>query len=365
MTPPPGAVLAAKVTAAGALGFVPVVVHFRLLETLAKIGTAASSAEILKANDSERTSEEKAASPLCLKLVEDTLFVLSGQGFVDLISDNVFAPNAITHHWASQPSAPHGALHFTTEVLLASAFLMPKLRAINFTYPFTDADTPYQHAFSQLGRHDLAQKHTYSIMEETGRMDSFNIFMDGKFGSFGTLPERLRRFEYDLDTAIGGTESDVVMVDIGGGTGAALLELKAEYPHLAASSLVVQEFQTDLQTLDNGITLQEWNFKTSPQPIRGALVYSLTHILHNNSDLEALKLLKKLVDAMEPHSRLLIHEFSKNSNYGNMHGTMVGLYGGRLRSREEWAAIAEVVGLKITFEVYPDAGEGLIEMKLT
>lgn len=81
MTPPPGAILAAKVTAvsrfirvslpannlhkAGALGFVPVVVHFRLFETLAKIGTAASSAEILQANNSERTEKEKAASPLC------------------------------------------------------------------------------------------------------------------------------------------------------------------------------------------------------------------------------------------------------------------------------------------------------------
>ncbi|KFY34307.1 hypothetical protein V494_06879 [Pseudogymnoascus sp. VKM F-4513 (FW-928)] len=363
ITPPPGAVLAAKVTAAGALGFVPVVVHFRLFETLAKIGTAASSAEILEANNNERTVDEKAASPLCLKLVEDTLFVLSGQGFVDLISDNVFAPNAITHHWASQPSAPHGAMHFTTEVLLASAFLMPKLQATHFAYPFVDADTAYQHAFSLLGQKDLAQKHTYNIMEETGRMDSFNVFMDGKFGSFGTLPERLRRFDYDLDAAISGSGSDVVMVDIGGGTGAALLELKAVYPHLDASSLVVQEFQTDLQTLDSGITLQEWNFKTSPQPIRGALIYSLTHILHNNSDLEALKLLKKLVDAMEPHSRLLIHEFSKNTNYGNMHGTMIGLYAGRLRSREEWAAMAEVVGLKITFEVYPEVGEGLIEMK--
>jgi hypothetical protein len=53
---------------AGALGFIPVVVHFRLFETLAKIGTAASSAEILKANNSERTEEEKAASPLCESL---------------------------------------------------------------------------------------------------------------------------------------------------------------------------------------------------------------------------------------------------------------------------------------------------------
>jgi hypothetical protein len=293
---------------------------------------------------------------------EDTLFILSGQGLVDLVSDNVFAPNAITHHWVSQPSAPHGALHFTTEVLFASAFLMRKLEATQFAYPFVDGDTPYQYAFAQIGEKELAKQHTYNIMEKIGRMDSFNIFMDGKFGSFGTLPERLRRFGYDLKTTLSGTESDIKMVDIGGGTGAALLELKAVYPDLPASSLVVQEFQVDLQALGTGITLQEWNFKTSPQPIRGALIYSLTHIFHNNSDIESLKLLKKLVDAMGPHSRILIHEFSKNTNYGNIQGTMVGLYAGRLRSRQEWASMAEVVGLKITFEVYPEVGEGLIEM---
>jgi hypothetical protein len=253
-------------------------------------------------------------------------------------------------------------LHFTTEVLLASAFTMRKLRATNFAYPFSDAATPYQHAFALISEHDLAQQHTYSIMEKIGRMDSFNIFMNGKFGSFGTLPERLQRFGYDLDAVVGGKESDVVMVDIGGGTGGALLQLKAAYPHLPASSLVLQEFQTGLKTLDSGITLQEWNFKTSSQPIRGALIYSLAHVLHNNSDLEAVRLLQKLVVAMAPHSRLLIHEFSKRGHYGDLHGTMVGLYGGGLRSREEWAVLAEVVGLRITFEVYPEVGEGLVEM---
>lgn len=200
-------------------------------------------------------------------------------------------------------------------------------------------------------------------MAKQGRLDSFNTFMAGKFGKFGTMPARVKAFGYDLDGAISGTESPIVMVDVGGGTGEMLLELKAAYPRLRAESLVVQEFQTELKTLDGGISLQEWNFKTSPQPIRGALNYSLTHILHNNSDIEALALLRRLADAMEAHSRLLVHEFTKNTNYGNMHAAMIGLYAGRLRSPAEWRQMAEIVGLEITFEFHPEAGEGLIEMR--
>jgi hypothetical protein len=68
---------------------------------------------------------------------------------------------------------------------------MQKLQAMHFAYPFSDAATPYQHAFALVGEHDLAQQHTSSVMEKIGRMDSFDIFMNGKFGPFGTLPERL------------------------------------------------------------------------------------------------------------------------------------------------------------------------------
>jgi hypothetical protein len=39
------------------------------------------------------------------------MFVMAGLGFVDLVEDNVFAPNDITRHMVSVPSAPHGALH--------------------------------------------------------------------------------------------------------------------------------------------------------------------------------------------------------------------------------------------------------------
>ena len=66
---------------------------------------------------------------------------------------------------------------------------------------------------------------------------------------------------------------------------------------------------------------------------------------------------------MAPYSRLLIHEFSKNAQYAAMHATMVVLYGGRERSSRDWQLLAEVAGLKVTFEAYPQSGEGLVEMR--
>ncbi|KAF7590648.1 hypothetical protein BBP40_002600 [Aspergillus hancockii] len=76
------------------------------------------------------------------------------------------------------------------------------------------------------------------------------------------------------------------MVDIGGGRGELLLDIKAAFPQLQASDLVVQEFNQDILDIP-GITLATWNYKQedSPQPIKGALIYHLAHILHNLSDL--------------------------------------------------------------------------------
>lgn len=240
---------------------------------------------------------------------------------------------------------------------------MRKLVDSKFEYPFRELDTPTQYGYKLLGETEFAKEHTYSIMARQGRMDSFNQFMEGKFGKFGKMPERVKSFGYDLDAAVSGTESSVVMVDIGGGRGEMLLELKEAYPSLDASALVVQEFNPDIGSVPE-VTQMEWNFKTdSPQPVNGALNYSLTHIFHNLPDLDALDLMQKVSRAMAPYSRLLIHEFTKNKNYGKMHATMINLYGGRLRASAEWKRLAALSGLKMTFESYPEVGEGLIEMR--
>ncbi|KAL4803731.1 S-adenosyl-L-methionine-dependent methyltransferase [Aspergillus unguis] len=290
---------------------------------------------------------------------------MSGLGLVDLAGENLYSANDLTHHLAESPSAVHGAVHFTTEALLAGAFIMPKLKAENFAYPFKECETPMQYAYQMMGKQQYAGQHTYSIMAAEGRMDSFNTFMVGKFFKPRSTPDRLQTLGYDLESVIS-ESSTKKMVDVGGGRGEMLLELKDAFPQLAADDLIVEEFNNDLGALIPGITLINWNYKDgdSPQPIKGALVYHLAHILHNLPDLDAARLLQKIAAAMAPYSRLLVHEFSKNVHYAKMHASMVALYGGRERTGSEWRQMAALAGLKVTFEAYPELGEGLVEFRL-
>lgn len=252
---------------------------------------------------------------------------------------------------------------------MAGAFLMKKLQDTRFAYPFAEADGPLQYAYRLMGQSKLAKQHTYSIMETQGRMDSFNHFMVGKFLKFGTFPERVKSMGYDLDGALaGGTATgtgtgSATMVDIGGGRGELLLEVQAVYPHLGAEDLIVQEFNADIDNVP-GVRLMEWNYKQEEeQPVRGACVYALQHILHNLPDLDAVALLQKISRAMTPGSRVLIIEYAKNLTYASLHASMIALYGGRERGSVEWRQMAGLCGLEVTFEVYVRAGESLVEMR--
>jgi hypothetical protein len=261
--------------------------------------------------------------------------------------------------------------------MMAGAFLMKKLQDTNFAYPFAECNGPFQYAYQLMGQEELAKQHTYSIMEAQGRMDSFNQFMVGKFLKFGTFPERVAGAGYDLGAVLGVSpdgsfpssssalrDDEVAMVDIGGGRGELLLEVQAHYPSLQASQLIVQEFNAAIDDVPN-VRLMEWNYKISAeQPIRGARVYSLQHILHNLPDLDAVALVQKLARAMGAKSRLLIIEYAKNLTYTNLHSSMIALYGGRERSSAEWRKLAGICGLRVSFEKYEIAGESLVEMRL-
>lgn len=142
-----------------------------------------------------------------------------------------------------------------------------------------------------MGNDAYTREHTYSIMAREGRIDSFNQFMEGKFMKTVSAPDRLRALGYDLGAVLRERYPSApnTMVDIGGGRGELLLDFKAAFPQLKESDLVVQEFNQAIEHIP-GITLATWNFKETgdnPQPIRGAQVYHLSHILHNLPDLEA------------------------------------------------------------------------------
>lgn len=47
----------------------------------------------------------------CSRIIEDTLFAMTGLGLVDSEADNVYSPNGLTRHLVAHPPALHGGIH--------------------------------------------------------------------------------------------------------------------------------------------------------------------------------------------------------------------------------------------------------------
>lgn len=244
---------------------------------------------------------------------------------------------------------------------------MRKLESTGFEYPFRGLETPTQYAYALMGRHDLASLHTYAIMAAEGRIASFNTFMQGRFGMDGKTPERLQGLGYGLSSVVQEAWQEgipVRMVDVGGGRGDLLRDIKDAIPGVGEGDLIVAESNADITDLP-GLTLVNWDYVSEDVPgtIKEALVYHLSGVLHNLPDLGAARLLQKIAGAMARYSRVLIHERCRDE-IPAANATMVVLYGGRERSREDWRQLAELAGLKVTFMVFPDGpGQGVVEMK--
>lgn len=127
------------------------------------------------------------------------------------------------------------------------------------------------------------------------------------------------------------------------------------YPHLKRRNLVLREFNADVHPRAY-ITSMEWDFKgPTPQPLIGADVYNLTHMCHNTHDLEVMQLLRELSLAMRLKSRLWIQEFTRLRN-SNMYASVIAWFDGGERCEKEWKDMAEIAGLKVTFEAYAERG---------
>ncbi|PWY88903.1 O-methyltransferase [Aspergillus sclerotioniger CBS 115572] len=354
--PDAGKKVLGTVTLAPALGFVPIAVHFDLFGCLQDVGKPATAGDVCDVHRRKYGDTD----------LYDALFMMGGLGFLDLLPDDVYVANDVTKYLVNTPSAQHGAMHFTSEGLLGAAFLMRQLQDTNYRYPFQECETPFQYAYKSMGDEFLAKEHVYSVMHHTGRLDSFNTFMTGKFGRWGTMPDRVRKLGYDLDGLLESATPEILrIVDIGGGRGELLLELKATYPHLLRKeNLILQEYNADIGVVPD-VTEMGWNYKEdgSEQPVKGALLYSMAHVLHNLSDIESIKLLAKVARVMAPVSRLLIQELTKNAASATTHAAMIVMHAGRERTSAEWKDLAAFAGLEVTFEAYPPLGECVVEMR--
>ncbi|KAK2010039.1 S-adenosyl-L-methionine-dependent methyltransferase [Colletotrichum eremochloae] len=108
-------------------------------------------------------------------------------------------------------------------------------------------------------------------------------------------------------------KAEAVVVDVGGGAGAAAKTLAMAHPGLR---IVVQDLAGPIQNareqlallpreVTGRISLQQHDM-FDEQPVLGADVYFLRTILHDWPDAECVRILQRLVAAMKPESRIVI-----------------------------------------------------------
>ncbi|KAJ5182715.1 O-methyltransferase [Penicillium capsulatum] len=170
------------------------------------------------------------------------------------------------------------------------------------------------------------------------------------------------------------SNSDVLLVDVGGGRGH---DLAAFTAHLGTSpgrhilqdrEPVIASVKESGQKLD--FEVQSHDFFT-PQPVQSARAYFTHSICHDWSDEDSIRIMKNLVPALKPgYSRVLLNEIVINEEKPTLAGTsmdmmMLAHLGVRERTEGDWKNLLEQAGLKIVkIYTYPGVAESLIEAEL-
>ncbi len=161
--------------------------------------------------------------------------------------------------------------------------------------------------------------------------------------------------------------SDVLLVDVGGGQGSDLIAFQKAHPNVSGR-LILQELPTVIAAT-NGDTLTASGIEAishdffKSQPIKNARCYYLRTVLHDWPDIQALKILGHIKEAMRQGCILLIEEnvllekdASLESGYADF--TMMVCFASMERRLEEWADLLRKAGLRLERVWKPEASDG-------
>ncbi|KAH8690473.1 S-adenosyl-L-methionine-dependent methyltransferase [Talaromyces proteolyticus] len=188
--------------------------------------------------------------------------------------------------------------HCTHEAFPAASRLVDSIRQ----YP--DTEEPSQAGFN-IAFNTTDPLFTF-LSKHPDRFDRFNRGMAGLSKSGGRSDQQVvDGFPWD-------SLGKALVVDVGGGNGHVSLSLAEAYPQL---SFVVQDLEAAISSVkyESRSTLQdrvhfEIQDMFQTQTRRGVDVFYLRHILHDWPDDYAVKILKNLVPALRPESRIIISD---------------------------------------------------------
>lgn len=142
-------------------------------------------------------------------------------------------------------------------------------------------------------------------------------------------------------------------VDMGGSIGHQCRRLKSKYPNLPGR-IICQDLEETIKSappMVEGVEMMAHDFFT-PQPVQNAKYYYLRTVLHDWADDKAVPILKNIIPAMGPDSKILIDEMVL-PNTGvhwwsaclDLH--MYAMLGAMERNVDQWQTLLDKCGLKI------------------
>ncbi|KAI1330330.1 putative O-methyltransferase [Xylariaceae sp. FL0255] len=176
----------------------------------------------------------------------------------------------------------------------------------------------------------------------------------------------------DLGQGFDSSAGEVLLVDVGGGLGHDLRELKQKHPTLPGK-LVLQDREEVISTLadpDGVFEATSHDFFT-PQPVKAARAYYLHSVLHDWGDDDCIKILENLKPALKKgYSKILINEIvvpNQDATWPVTSMDQLVFVLGALQERSEaqWKSLLERAGLRVTkIYSYEMGSESLIEAEL-
>ena len=144
-------------------------------------------------------------------------------------------------------------------------------------------------------------------------------------------------------------------VDIGGGRGLAMLEMRKRIPSLQGK-LILQDRKEVLDSIPEeelpGVEKMEHDFFTE-QPVKDAQIYYVRRVFHDWQDDAAQKILQAIVPAMASDSRILLSDMALPEPVGPedtiavCFDLMMLTIGGKERTKNDWKSLVESAGLKL------------------
>ena len=172
---------------------------------------------------------------------------------------------------------------------------------------------------------------------------------------FAAMHPVVGMFPFSELLAHGNSADRPLCVDIGGGRGAAMLELKNACPELTGE-VILQDRAAVLDDIPEkelpGITKMAHDFFTE-QPVKNSQVYYIRRVMHDWQDADAAKILQRIVPAMAEDTRVLISDMCMPDPVGLQDAGAIWMdlmmltIGGKERTHKDWEILAEMSGLKL------------------